>query len=97
MAKVDDVGEVTYYEEPREPMWAVVFIGVLTLLELAFVGLFVWGLATGTNSVPEQKRLAFYLASAFATLAGILALYRKYFLPDILVVKKRKRKYEDLL
>ena len=32
----------------------------------------------------------------FIDLAFILAIYRKEFLPDVMVVKKRRRKWEDL-
>jgi hypothetical protein len=36
------------------------------------------------------------LAIIFIDLAFILALYRKEFLPDVVIVKKRRRKWEDL-
>jgi hypothetical protein len=36
------------------------------------------------------------LAVVFVDLAFILALYRKEFLPDVMIVKKRRRKWEDL-
>jgi len=36
------------------------------------------------------------LALIFIDLAFILLLYRKEFLPDVVVVKKRRRKWEDL-
>ena len=32
----------------------------------------------------------------FINLAFILLLYRKEFLPDVMIVKKRRRKWEDL-
>jgi hypothetical protein len=32
----------------------------------------------------------------FIDLAFILLLYRKEFLPDVMIVKKRRRKWEDL-
>jgi hypothetical protein len=40
---------------------------------------------------------AFGLASAFLVLGLILALYRRFYLDDIIVVKQRKEKWEDLL
>lgn len=95
-ASADDVGEVTHYEPPREPLWATVAIGLLTLLEVVFVGLFLRGLIFAGNEIALQQRMGFYLASALLSLAAILALYRKYFLPDVMIVKKRKKKYEDL-
>ena len=36
------------------------------------------------------------LAIIFIDLAFILMLYRKEFLPDVMIVKKRRRKWEDL-
>jgi len=36
------------------------------------------------------------LALIFLDLAFILLLYRKEFLPDVMIVKKRRRKWEDL-
>jgi hypothetical protein len=36
------------------------------------------------------------LAVIFIDLAFILLLYRKEFLPDVMIVKKRRRKWEDL-
>jgi len=36
------------------------------------------------------------LAMIFIDLAFILLLYRKEFLPDVMIVKKRRRKWEDL-
>jgi hypothetical protein len=36
------------------------------------------------------------LALIFVDLSFILLLYRKEFLPDVMIVKKRRRKYEDV-
>ena len=49
------------------------------------------------NSVGVQQAEAFTLGSALLTLGAILSLYRKFFLPDVMIVKKRKLKYEDLM
>ena len=49
------------------------------------------------NSVEVQQAEAFALGSALLTLGAILSLYRKFFLPDVMIVKKRKLKYEDLM
>ena len=49
------------------------------------------------NSVEVQQVEAFALANAFLALGAILSLYRKFFLPDVMIVKKRKLKYEDLM
>jgi hypothetical protein len=36
------------------------------------------------------------MAAVFVDLAFVLLLYRKEFLPDVMIVKKRRRKWEDL-
>jgi len=70
---------------------------VLTVLEIAFVGLFTIGLVQGwATSGPGNMFLGGVLAAIFIDLALILALYRKEFLPDVMIVKKRRRKWEDL-
>ena len=89
-------GDVVRYEAAPEPAIAAFAILVLTLVELAFVGLFVVGLLRGWNDVESQQLEAFWLGSAMMTLAAILSLYRKFFLPDVMIVKMRKLKYEDL-
>ena len=90
-------GDVVRYVPAPEPLVAAGAIAVLTLIETVFAVLFVWVLVTGENSVPEQQALAFWLGGALLTLAAILSLYRKFFLPDVMLVKKRKLKYEDLM
>jgi hypothetical protein len=40
--------------------------------------------------------LGFLLAAIFIDLSFVLMLYRKEFLPDVMIVKKRRRKWEDL-
>lgn len=89
-------GDVIRYTPATEPLVAAVAIGLLALIEIVFSALFVFGLVSGYKTVPEQQKLAFWLASALLTLAAILSLYRKFFLPDVMIVKKRKLKYEDL-
>ncbi|MDX1610936.1 MAG: hypothetical protein R3185_01120 [Candidatus Thermoplasmatota archaeon] len=74
--------------------WAIV---LLTALEIVFLGLFTAGIVLGWNSVKAQQVLTFWLANAFLVLGIILTLYRRFFLDDIVVVKARKPKWEDLL
>lgn len=76
---------------------AALSIGILTIIEVVFAGLFIFGLVSGWNTVKDQQLLAFWLGSALLTLGAILSLYRKFFLPDVMIVKKRKLKYEDLM
>lgn len=90
-------GDVVRFTPAPEPMVAAISIGILTLVEIAFSGLFIYGLVVFDNSVETQQALAFWLGSSLLTLAAILSLYRKFFLPDVMLVKKRKLKYEDLM
>jgi hypothetical protein len=62
-----------------------------------FVGMFSWGLIGGWSKDPFGNMfLGFLLAMIFIDLSFILLLYRKEFLPDVMIVKKRRRKWEDL-
>ena len=94
MAK--EAGEIVRYEPAPEPLAGAFAIAALTLVNLAFIGLFAWGLLAGWNTPAEQMWEGFWLASALTTTCFILAIYRRYFLPDMLVVKKRRNKFEDL-
>ena len=90
-------GDVVRYVPAAEPMVAALSIGILTLVELAFALGFLVLLFASDNSVEAQQVEALLLGGAFLTLAAILSLYRKFFLPDVMIVKKRKLKYEDLM
>ncbi|MFB6308406.1 MAG: hypothetical protein ABEH35_03670 [Haloarculaceae archaeon] len=99
-------GDIHRYEPPRESTAAAVAIVLLTLLEVVLVGLFTYGLivgwASGTGSqltvstIFGNMFLGGVLTVIFIDLAFILLLYRKEFLPDVMIVKKRRRKWEDL-
>lgn len=92
-------GDIHRYEPARESTAAAIAIVLLTLVEVVFVFMFAWGLVSGWAIDPNgtgQMFLGGLLAGIFIDLAFILALYRKEFLPDVIVVKKRRRKYEDL-
>ena len=96
MAK--EAGEIVRYEPAPEPMVVAVAIMVLTLLDAVFVFLFLWGSFMAFprwNSPVDQQVLAFWLANSFLVTGVILVLYRRYFLPDLLIVKKRRKKFED--
>lgn len=90
-------GDVVRYVPAPEPLVAALAIAVLTLLEVAFAVMFMTMLIVSENSVFDQQVEALLLGGAFLALAAILSLYRKFFLPDVMVVKKRKLKYEDLM
>lgn len=97
MARTTEFGQVVRYVPAPEPLGMVVVMAILTLTQLGLVGVFLWELADADNSVFEQSFLAFILGAALFNLAAILAIYRRYFLPDVMIVKKRKLKYEDLM
>jgi hypothetical protein len=96
-SKEGHYGDIHRYEAPRESAAAAIAIVVLTVLEIVFVGLFTVGLVQGwATSGPGNMFLGGILAAIFIDLAVILALYRKEFLPDVMIVKKRRRKWEDV-
>jgi len=90
-------GDIHRYEPARESTAAAIAIVLLTLLEIVFVFMFTWGLVSGWGLTADGNMfLGGLLAIVFIDLAFILAIYRKEFLPDVMVVKKRRRKWEDL-
>ena len=90
-------GDIHRYEPARESTAAAIAIVLLTIIEVVFVFLFTYGLVTGWGLNPVGNMfLGGILAVVFVDLAFILALYRKEFLPDVIIVKKRRRKWEDL-
>lgn len=80
---------------PESPHAAAAIL-VLTLVEVTFVVLFLHALFFTGNTLPAQAAMAFWLGGATLTLAAILAIYRRFFVPDVLQVKLRKLKYEDI-
>jgi hypothetical protein len=90
-------GDIHRYEPARESTAAAIAIVLLTIIEVVFVFLFSYGLVSGWGlSDTGNMFLGAILAVIFVDLAFILALYRKEFLPDVVIVKKRRRKWEDL-
>ncbi|MFC6826297.1 DUF7318 family protein [Halopelagius fulvigenes] len=90
-------GDIHRYEPARESTAAAIAIVLLTIIEVVFVFLFSYGLVSGWGlSDTGNMFLGGILAVIFMDLAFILALYRKEFLPDVMIVKKRRRKWEDL-
>jgi hypothetical protein len=101
MSSGSTFGAIHRYEPPRESAAAAVAIVLLTLVEIALVGVFTFGLISGWGIASNDGGfgnmfLGFLLAMIFIDLAFILLLYRKEFLPDVMIVKKRRRKWEDL-
>jgi hypothetical protein len=90
-------GDIHRYEPARESTAAAIAIVLLTVVEVVFVFMFAYGLVSGWGlSEYGNMFLGGILAVIFVDLAFILALYRKEFLPDVVIVKKRRRKWEDL-
>ncbi|MCU4741775.1 hypothetical protein OB955_17740 [Halobacteria archaeon AArc-m2/3/4] len=94
-------GDIHRYEPPRESTAAAIAIVLLTFVQIIFVALFVYGLAerwavAGQDTGVGNMILGFLLSAIFINLGFILLLYRKEFLPDVMIVKKRRRKWEDL-
>ncbi|WP_129114980.1 DUF7318 family protein [Halegenticoccus tardaugens] len=90
-------GDIHRYEPARESTAAAIAIVLLTAIEVAFVFLFAYGLLSGWGLTDIGNMfLGGVLTVVFIDLAFILALYRKEFLPDVMIVKKRRRKWEDL-
>jgi hypothetical protein len=90
-------GDIHRYEPARESTAAAIAIVLLTVIEVVFVSMFVYGLVNGwALSDTGNMFLGGVLAVIFIDLAFVLALYRKEFLPDVMIVKKRRRKWEDL-
>jgi hypothetical protein len=90
-------GDIHRYEPARESIVAAIGIVILTFVEVVFVGLFTFGLVNGWGLTEYGNMyLGGLLAAIFIDLAFILMLYRREFLPDVMIVKKRRRKWEDL-
>ncbi|NHN42306.1 hypothetical protein G9C85_11810 [Halorubellus sp. JP-L1] len=95
--KGSNYGDIHRYEPAQESTAAAVAIVLLTVIEVVFVGLFTYGLIAGWGlDAVGNMYLGTILAIIFVDLAFILLLYRKEFLPDVMIVKKRRRKWEDL-
>ena len=90
-------GDIHRYEPARESTAAAIGIVLLTVIEVILVFFFVYSLVSGWALTPFSNMfVGAILGLIFIDLAFILALYRKEFLPDVMIVKKRRRKWEDL-
>lgn len=81
-------------DAPFRPLSVTVVMWALALVTLFFASLFVFvGLTIpGAFSGDEQTAMAMWLAMIFLVLAVMLDLYRKYYVPDELIHKKRRPK-----
>ena len=90
-------GDIVRYEEPERPLHAAIAIVVLTLLELVFVFLLLLSVVAGWKHPEDQMEQTQWIFAIFFILGFILMLYRRYFMPDVMVVKVRNKKYEDFI
>lgn len=90
-------GDIVRYEEPERPLHAAVVIVILTLLELVFVFLLLFSAVSNMKTPDDQIRQTQWIFAVFFILGFILMLYRRYFMPDVMVVKVRNKKYEDFI
>lgn len=90
-------GDIQRYEPPRESLAGTIIILVLTLIEFVLIGIFLLGvLGGGITDTASNIFLGAVLGFIFIDLAFILMVYKIEFLPDMLVIKKRRKKYEDI-
>lgn len=90
-------GDIVRYEEPERPRHAAIMILILTFFELVFVFLFLFSAVAGWKDPQSQIEQSQWLFAVFFILGFILLLYRRYFMPDVMVVKVRNKKYEDFI
>lgn len=86
-------GTIVRDDPPDEALVSAGAILALTGIEFVYLGLFLTGVLKGW----DQEELAFWLGMAFVVLAFILIFYRRSFISDRVVIKERRRKFEDLL
>lgn len=90
-------GEIRRYEPPRESLAGLIAITVFTIIEFILVVIFLMGLLSGNvTDMASNVFLGAVLGFIFIDLALILMVYKMEFLPDVLVVKKRRKKPEDI-
>lgn len=90
-------GDIQRYEPPRESLLGAIIIVVLTVIEFVLIGIFLLGvLGGGVTDTASNMFLGGVLGFIFIDLAFILMVYKIEFLPDMLVIKKRRKKYEDI-
>jgi len=82
------MGTVMRREGARPSLALVAVTMGLVVLELLFASMFLVGLLDGWS----QRPLALLLGAMFLTLGVITDVYRRGFLPDKLVVKRRREK-----
>lgn len=96
MAK--EMGDVVRFEPASQPAWAAALVVVMAFIVVVNAFLFIWGIGAGWNDpIEDQVQLGIMLGNVFFGLALVMVLYRRFFVDDIMIVKKRHPKYEDFL
>ncbi len=92
------MGDVVRFERASQPPWAAFLILVLAAIVVVNAVLFIVAVQSGLNDPMEEQTVqAIMLGNVFLGLAMILMLYRRFFMDDVMIVKKRHPKYEDFL
>ena len=86
--KDEELGKELRNIPGKEQLEIFGIIIVLLFLELMYDSLFIYGILEGW----DQQFLSFTIAMAFLILGLMLDFYRRSFMPDVLEVKKRRRK-----
>lgn len=90
----------------RQPSGSIAIFWIivgLVITSMLFLALFLIGLwyqndwlkdpNLGGPTAPTQQMLSFWMAMFFVDLAVIIDLYRKHFLPDEMIVRRRRPKF----
>lgn len=96
MAK--EMGDVVRFEPASQPLWAAAVIALLAFITVINAVLFIVAIQMGFNDpMEDQTSQAVMLGNVFLGMALMLVLYRRFYMDDVLIVKKRHPKYEDFL
>ena len=86
--KDEELGKEVRNIPGKEQLEIFAIILALMVLELMYDALFIYGILENW----DQQFLSFTLAMAFLIFGLMIDFYRRSFMPDILEVKKRRRK-----
>lgn len=96
MAK--QMGDIVRYTPARQGAFPAFLIAAVSAVTVLNAIMFIVGIQMGiTHPMDQARLLGVWLANSIFGLALILILYRRFFVDDMLVVKKRHPKYEDFL
>lgn len=104
---LDDESQGTgEFVRKRQPSGSIAIFWIivgLVICSMLFLALFIVGLwyqtdwladpAYGGPTAPTQQMLSFWMGMFFVDLALIIDLYRKHFVEDVMIVRRRRPKY----